>query len=392
MSKRANGEGSISKRETTVNGKTVIRWQVGFPTGIRKKNGKAERLYKYAKTQAEALEILRKFQSEKAMGVNQSSTAVLTGDWMETWIEKYKAPKLAPSTLYSYKSHFRLHIKPVIGDIPLKKLTTYQIQRTLDGIGCSHSTFIKNYNIINAALKRAVDIGMMTRNPCIGINFPADDKKEMRVLTKEEQKRFIQCLDGEYYRPMFLTYLYTGMRAGEVTPLTWKDVNLKEKTISVNKKAIMIGNYETHKAVLEVQNFCKTKASTRVITITDGLVRVLTEQKAELQKRAKYFETKWSEDSLVFPNTNGNVQNSRNIQKILERVMATAGIKGVSMHTLRHTYATRCFEAGVDVKAISAQLGHASVETTYDIYIHLLKEAKVNEIDKLCKLDEMMDS
>lgn len=89
MSKRANGEGNIRKR-------TDGRWLVTFPTGLYKENGKREYVYKYCNSQAEAAEALRQLQSEKAMGVCHSKSAVKTGDWINTWIEKHKAPKLAP--------------------------------------------------------------------------------------------------------------------------------------------------------------------------------------------------------------------------------------------------------------------------------------------------------
>ena len=98
----------------------------------------------------------------------------------------------------------------------------------------------------------------------------------------------------------------------------------------------------------------------------------------------------WSESRLVFPNTRGNMVHNRNLQNSLYRIFAKAGIEGATMHTLRHTYATRCFEAGVDIKAISEQLGHANVKTTYNIYVHLLEDTKEKEIDKLEGIDRLL--
>ena len=86
-----------------------------------------------------------------------------------------------------------------------------------------------------------------------------------------------------------------------------------------------------------------------------------------MMKRVEQSGEEWSESRLVFPNTRGNMVHNRNLQHSLYRIFAKAGIEGATMHTLRHTYATRCFEAGVDIKAISEQLGHANVKTTYNI-------------------------
>lgn len=115
------------------------------------------------------------------------------------------------------------------------------------------STFVKNYNIVHGALEKAVELGMIIRNPCKGVTFPEDDTETIRVLTQEEQERFIRELDGEYYRPMLLMYLYTGLRLGEGIPLTWEDINLEKRTIRVNKKAIVRHDYASHTAKLEVK-------------------------------------------------------------------------------------------------------------------------------------------
>lgn len=365
------------------------KFLVSFPTGIRKENGKREYIYKYCDTQREAIEVLEQLQAEKQMGVCHGKSTIKTGDWIKHWIEA-KASKIAPATLTSYRNNFRLHISPCIGDIVLRDLTSNNLQRMLDNIGGTKSTFTKNYNIVHGALEHAVDLGMIPRNPCKGVNHPKDDTEEMRVLTKEEQKAFISALDGEYYRPMILTYLYTGMRMGEGVPLLWTDVDLEKRTIRINKKAIVAHNYEKHEAKQEVQPFCKTKSSTRTIAITNGLVRILSEHKATMQALAEELGEEWTEDRLVFPNTWGNIVHTRNLQKVVERIYKKAGIEGATMHTLRHTYATRCFEADVDIKAISKQLGHAKVKTTYDTYVHLLEDKKVEEIDKLSEIDALL--
>lgn len=383
--RRSNGEGSIYHRKDG-------KWLVTFPTGLYKENGKKEYLYFYFNSQAAAVRELQRLQSEKAMGVCHSKAAVKTGDWVQTWIEKHKAPKLAPSTLTSYRNNFRVHIKPYVGEIALKDLTTYHIQKILDSMGGSFSLFIKVYNVIHGALEKAVALGMIPRNPCKGVAFPKDDKGAMRVLTQEEQQKFIAALDGEYYRVMLLTYLYTGMRMGEGIPLLWSDIDLERQTIHVKKKAIVCHDFEAHSAKQEVQDKCKTKSSKRIIVITSGLAMILAEHKEVMRNRAKQLGEEWSEDSLVFRNSRGNMVYSRNLQWVLYRILDKAGIEGATMHTLRHTYATRCFEAGVDIKAISEQLGHANVKTTYNIYVHLLEDTKAKEIDKLAGIDKFIAS
>lgn len=200
----------------------------------------------------------------------------------------------------------------------------------------------------------------------------------------------IMALDGEYYRAMFLTYLYTGMRMGEGIPLQWQDIDLNKRTLKVNKKAIVAHDYNKHEAVQVVQDFCKTKSSKRTIAITAGLVSVLKEHKEAMMKLTEDMGEEWSEESLVFKNSRGNMVYGRNLQEVLYRIYDKAEIEGATMHTLRHTYATRCFEAGVDISAISEQLGHKDTATTRDTYIHLLPDKKAAEIDKLGEIDKFI--
>ncbi len=172
--------------------------------------------------------------------------------------------------------------------------------------------------------------------------------------------------------------------------MTWEDVDLLKRTVRVNKKAITAHDYEKHSAKQEVQNFCKTKSSKRTVTITAGLVKVLAEHRREMAECVDNLGKEWSESEFVFLNTRNHMVQYGNLKEILNRIYAKAEIEGATTHTLRHTYATRCFEAGVDIKAISEQLGHANVKTTYNIYVHLLEDTKAKEIDKLAGIDKFI--
>ena len=326
------------------------------------------------------------------MGMSQTAGATPTGVWIEKWINMDREKPLAPSTLTSYRTNFRLHINPAIGKIPLNKLTTDEIQRALKRAGGSKSKFIKIRNIIHASLQVAVHRGILLRNPCEGVVAPYEKEKKARALSRDEQAALIKALEGEYYKPMIEMYLGTGLRMGEGIPLLWSDIRLDQRIVDVNKKAIIIHDYATHSATPQIQDFCKTDSSIRKVVITNGLVEILKEHKAKMMEQAKKEGKEWSEDSLAFPNTVGNIVNSRNLQNTLKRIYKKAGITDATMHSLRHSYASNCFSVGVDIKAISEQLGHKTVKTTYNIYIHLLDDKKVTEIDKLNEIDRLFQT
>lgn len=257
----------------------------------------------------------------------------------------------------------------------------------------SISLFIKIYNVLNGAMKQAVNMGILLKNPCNNIAFPDDNSKKMRCLNIEEQRDFIKALEGEVYQALYMTYVFTGARLGELPALTWKDIDYEKRYIDINKKAVIVHNFngeEGKKAVMEVQNYCKTKSGSRKIYITPMLVEVLKEHEEKQKKLFNELGLKWSEDCLVFPTSNNTVLYPRNIQTIFQRICKKAGIEDASMHTLRHSYASRCFENDLDIKIISAQLGHKNVRTTYDIYVHIIPQKQLKEIDKLAVLDGLI--
>ena len=388
--RRARGEGSVRMRADG-------RWQIEITVG-RQENGKPKKVYKYSKTQREAIEILNGLKAQLGLGIDFSKGNIKTGEWCSTWLDTYKQ-NLAPTTRASYSNQIRVHINPFIGGVPLNQLTTQQIQFMLnqvyDGGKNSVSLFVKVFNVLNGALSQAVFLKMINNNPCKGIAFPAKSKDTVRVLSLEEQKRFVKALDNEDIgtRALFMCYLMTGARLGELPPLCWNDVDFEERSISIGKKAVVVHDYyanEGKKAVQVVQDFLKTKNSRRSITITPLLIKILAELKQFQQQHAKQLGIPWSEGNLVFPTCHGTVPYTRNIQEKFERITKSIGIKGATMHWLRHTYATRLYESDVDIKVISEQLGHTSIKTTMDIYVTVFKEKKIKEMDKLNVLDSLI--
>lgn len=384
--RRANNEGSITLRK---DGKWLASLKIGM-----KVDGKPKYKYLYADTQREAIQKLEELKLTLNMGIQVERGDITVEKWCMTWMEKYKK-KLRPTTKTSYYNNIRIHINPYIGGVALNKLETGQIQYMLDKAynngENSISLFIKVYNVLNGALKQAVKNKMIKTNPCEDIVFPEDNTKTMTVFTVEEQKAFIKALKGEQYKVLFMSYLYTGARLGELPALTWKDVNFDKRYIDINKKTAVIHNYyaEGKKTELQIQDYCKSKSSKRKIYITGMLINLLKEHKEQQKAELQAIGNEWTEESLVFPTSVGTILHPRNIQTIFERIRNKANIEHGTMHTLRHTYATRCFEADIDIKIVSEQLGHKNVKITYDTYVHVIPGKKLKEMEKLNALDSL---
>ena len=204
------------------------------------------------------------------------------------------------------------------------------------------------------ALEKAVNEGLIRINPAIGCKLPPKKAKEMQVLTPPEITRFLIQAREEGYYELFLLELTTGMRRGEILALKWRDLNLKTGELHISRQVLKVNG----KVLISTP---KTKSSNRMILLPTEMLELL----AELKTRT---DSEWifpSPLDLTQPRHPSAVYHR--FQKILER----ANCKRVRFHDLRHTFATMALENGMDIKTLSAMIGHVSAETTLNIYSHI---------------------
>ena len=364
--KRANGDGSIRKRKDG-------RWEGRYVVGHDPVTGKMISRNVLGKTQAEVKEKLRAaIENSKRLDYTQTGKYTV-GQWMNEWFEAYAKVKVRPSSHQTYKGYIENHIKPNIGDIPIEKLTSLQLQKFYRLLltegrvpriksekqpkGLSAKT-VRNINqVISSAMDMAVRHKLILTNPTEGCELPKVEHREMKTLPAEQLGAFLREAKESGVYELYYMDLATGLRRGELLGLKWEDIDLQNGIIHVRRQVARVDG--------EVKEMpLKTKNSYRNISISSDAVAMLTEMEAHRSS------------DYVFPSSTGGPISPDSVNNMLHRVLKRAGLPSIRFHDLRHTFATLALQNGVDIKTVSGMLGHFSAGFTLDTYAHVTTSAQ----------------
>ena len=259
-------------------------------------------------------------------------------------------------------------------------------------------------NIINAMFKYAIHNRLIIHNPCNGVSLPKTQTKEKRVLSVEEQKEITEHAKGRIYENLIAVSLGTGLRMGEALALTWKDVDFAKREISITKTLVSVKDKESGKNVFKFQT-PKTKNSTRIVPMQESVFKALKAQKVklmEMQLQSSDWKRLEGFEDLIFVTATGKpvfrgsyvacltwIENSINKSRqeyAKKHKLPYEPIPHFYPHAFRHTFATRCFEAGIEAKVVPGYLGHYSIAITLDLYTHVSDDKAHTEMEKLQNL------
>lgn len=295
-------------------------------------------------------------------GFNTSFNKTITfNDASEQFIEFNTKVHCKQSTIETYETYLKIHLKPFFKDTKMINITPQMVREFIkylkDNTNLSNNSINKNIALLRSIIQKQIDEGALFLNPVDKVKKLKVEIKERKALNSDEVKKLLEVCkkyDKDFY-PMLVTAIFTGMRRGEILALTWDKINFTTKEISIDRN-LYKGQFVTP----------KTKTSKRKIKMSPELIKVIREWQ---------LKSKPNDNNFVFCNESGNSIDPRNlVRRRFEPIVEKAGLGKVCWHSLRHTFASYLINKNVPTKYIQSQLGHSSIKMTIDIYGHLFPE------------------
>lgn len=296
--------------------------------------------------------------------------------WLNQWLEYYIKPSTKERTYNKYARIAHNHISPMLGEMDMAELTALELQKfSVDLInkGMAPNTVNGIISIIKCSLRRAESLGIVDKQHADSIARPKTKEKDIESLSRDEQRKIEQYISDnkEDNRFGIILSMYTGLRVGELLALKWSDVDFGKGIMTVNKSchdSWKDGEY------VKVVDTPKTDSSIRKIPIPKQLISKLK----ELKRKAKG-------EYVIIGKTQYGAQ-VRSYQRSFENLLNLLDIPHKGIHSLRHTFATRALEVGMDVKTLSEILGHKSPTITLKRYAHSMTEHKAEMMNRVEKI------
>ena len=313
-------------------------------------NGERKRIFVRGKSQREVNMKLAEMKTMYELGLITNSPNITFNAWCEQWLETYKKNTVTDGWYKDIQSMVRNHMSPKLGDMRLSKIKPFHVQNCINEMrGMSWSTTNKTAVLLKEIFNRAMENGFVLSNPAKDIVIPKVVKGERRRLTDSEEERLREVCETHPFGSFFLIMLACGLRTGEAIALTWFNVDLKNKTISITQ------SLENHSNNIKEP---KTKAGFRTIPIPDWYI--------------PYLENIKKTSQFVFTNRLNNMVGRKTVERNWKEVSELAKLPAdLTPYYLRHTYATSLAEMGVDMKTAQYLLGHSNISVTAKIYTHI---------------------
>jgi len=357
------------------------RWQAVVELG-RDEQGKRKQIFRdmpvERNTKAEAKRVGRLLLNELEAGTFVAPTGITVAEYLPSWLADIVRHQVGARSRDRYEGIVRKHLIPRLGAMKLCALRPEQIQRCYTDLldaGLSPASVHKTHVALHGALRHAVRLRLIVRNPCDGLVLPKIRRPEIKALTDEEIGAMLEAAEGTRVAVPLLVLVSLGVRRGELLGLQEADVDLEARTVSVRR------TLEESSAGVHLKQ-PKTVRSSRTIALPASTVDALRTHHAAQQRARLVAGAEFNRLGLVFPGPDGEPWKPSTFAAACRRVFKKAGLT-CRLHDLRHTHATMLLRQGVHPKVVQERLGHANVGITLDIYSHCTANMQQEAAEKI---------
>ena len=315
-------------------------------------------------------------------------------DLVNEWLES-KEDNIGIKTFVEYKRYCK-HITDCMGHLKIKdinvkiledfynELRNYKGKREAQN-GYSDKTIKHHYTLVTEILNSAIKWGYLYSNPNKNVTPIKIHKKEIQCYSPEDVGKLIEALQNESikYQAIILLALDSGCRRGEITGLTWNDIDFKKGTININKVTQYVSGY----GVFEKST--KSDTSNRLIYITPTTAEILKKYKVSQNEKRMLLGSQWRDSKRVFTTDMGEDMHPDRPYKILKQIIKKYNLKDITFHGLRHTSISLQISSGIQAQIISKRAGHSNIAITHSIYSHFF-DSELKEVAN--KMDSILNS
>jgi integrase len=367
MGRRANGEGTVSRRKDGLwEGKAYVL----LPDGGRK------RRTVYGRTRREANEKLQVLLTQARQGVPAPVVGMTVEAYLNGWLAEVARRRLRPSTFTTYELMVRRHIVPTLGRKRLDRLSAPDVRRLVNAKadeGLSANSVRHVHAVLRSALEQAVRDDLLARNVARLVQVPSARTEPVQPFDVDEARQLLAAAEGDRLHALWTVALGIGLRKGEALGLRWIDVDLDGGWLhvrqSLQRQAPKEGAVRAGSLVLVAP---KTQRSVRKVPLPPVCASALRahrrRQVAERLEAGPY----WQDTGLVFTTTLGTPIDPRNVNRWFDQLCERAGVRRLRVHDLRHTCASLLLAQGVPARVVMEVLGHSQISVTMDLYTHVL--------------------
>jgi len=374
--------GHIRKRDY----KSGVSWQIVIENGVDIK-GERKRIYKTIKgTKKEAQKVMNEMLNDLNKGTFIEPKKVNLAEYLDEWMKTYVEPSLAKTTIESYKANIYGHIIPNIGDIEIQKLNPIDIQKFYNKLMTEKNPRTKKplstrtiehiHANLNAALKQAVKLNLISKNPVEAVNKPKVKDYKAEVYTEDEVKKLLKYVKSTRLELPVALAVGLGLRRGEVLGLKWDSIDFENKMLKVESNLV----YAEGKVFLKEP---KSSAGERALVAPDSILEVLKKHKKEQSVYRLMLGGEYKNNNLVCCEEDGRPTIPGTLSHRFTRFLVEHDLKEIRFHDLRHTHASLLLKYGISAKVASTRLGHSSIGITLDLYSHVYNEVEVEAANKI---------